>query len=79
MRYLLLFILLVAGCYLHQRMVGQCLAHGGYILQVEHTRGFTMVYVRQWDSYRMSWSGEYPADTWTLLGLDTVDCPTGGK
>lgn len=76
MRYLALLFLLFVGCFVHKRTPGLCLVQGDRIVQIQHTRGLTMVYLRLWDpELAGGWSGPYPADTWTLIGLDTVECP----
>lgn len=76
MRYLLLVLLLAVGCFTRTAQVGRCLIEGDYIIQVTDHRGLTMLYVRQWDTVRKEWGGKYPADTWTLIGWNGIECPT---
>lgn len=78
MRYILLaLLLLVVGCFTRTAQLGKCLLYPGddSIIQVTDYRGLTMLYVRQWSIEKQEWGGKYPADTWTLLGWDSVECP----
>lgn len=79
MRYILLILTLLVGCFTRTAQLGRCLVYrDDYIIQVTDYRGLTMLYVRQWDFLEKKWGGKYPADTWTLLGWDTIECPKQG-